>query len=216
MVQISELRERLGLHASTLQKQGYSLTGTMSKDEAENYLSKRTKASGRWTVGQAAEAAKMLAEITGESVPETSKPEIVERKPKAEMKTKAKTKQETKQIESVISIVARFVSGNDALFLTVIIGFVAQTLHTFRFATLCLGGAFAESLFIALAVDLTALTLTIRTRNAWYLVAFAAVHSLLNLTYYYNTTSLDFPRGLLSVVVAFANFAYSELFTKGK
>lgn len=129
----------------------------------------------------------------------------------------AKPKQE--QIEqpkkqTLINKVAQFVGENDFLFIVVAIGFFAQLTHTRRFVQTCLLSGDVEAILPAIAIDLTAFEVTIRTGKQGYLVAALFAHFAMNITYYIMTDRLNFGSALLSILLALSVFAYAELYTK--
>lgn len=70
------------------------------------------------------------------------------------------------------------------------------------------------SIIFALAVDCTALIMTVH-RGGWrYLAAFALLHLAMNITFHSQAHGITFGNALLSFVLALSNFSYTELFSK--
>lgn len=219
---------RLEMHKSTLNRAGISLLETPDLATLESFLSTKVKASGRWTAKQATAARRMLAEIRGESagVPTV---QTVERQPvaRARRPAKAHSAKPTSLLDapdgSARSVRARMIDevrGREFLFSVMAFGLVCQMVHTggFVFQNTPIEPYFlrvAMAVIFAFAVDCAALVLTIHKGTLAYLVGFALFHFLVNLHFHYTLSGESWRVAdvLLSAVVAFSNFSYSDLFT---
>jgi hypothetical protein len=228
---ISTASEYTGIDISTFRKAG--LTANSTQNEVVQFLQKRTEPRGAFSQEKAAKVVELLNTIENA---ETETPSEGK-----EMQVKAETKKETtpamprKKRETPIAKIvtetelqtetqSQTKSGNAFIsfllsdhFLSMVftIGFFAQTLHTVRFAKTCMTGSNeAEGWLFAIAIDLTAFTLSIRTKKDIFLIGSLIAHTAINLTYYYSTSEIGIANGLLSVLMALAVFSYSELITQ--
>ncbi len=110
--------------------------------------------------------------------------------------------------------------GQPFLVFAVLIGTGCQMIHT--------GGFFMANspvpdtlvtavlaVLFAIAIDSTALIMTVHRGGRAYLWAFALIHAMMNLCYHFEAThGLTLGTVLLSLVIPFSNFAYTELFAK--
>lgn len=125
------------------------------------------------------------------------------------------------------AVAGNFMRTEVFLFLAMIVGMVSQMVHT--------GGFFfnnspierpaikiALSVLFAVGVDSTALIMTIHRGGRVYLWTFAVIHFLMNVTFHTQVHSFEwtfqsyvgvFGYLLLSFVIAFSNFSYTELFS---
>lgn len=132
--------------------------------------------------------------------------------------------------ETTTPVAGNFLRTNQFLLFAMVAGMVSQMVHT--------GGFFynnspitqeelkmALSVLFALGVDSTALILTIHRGGKKYLYTFAVIHFLMNVTFHTQVHSFSwefksavgiFGYLLLSFVIAFSNFSYTELFSEKK
>lgn len=230
-----EALTQTGIHKDTFYKNG--ITKGSSDLEITSFLKERTKASGRFTQETADKVVSFLSNLSeSESEPNQGvqpkpiqKP-IQEPKPKpipipkqrTESETESKPKQrietekETgKESESESNQFISFLCGDVFLSCVFLVGAFAQVFHTVRFAKICVvGSGELEAWVFAVAIDLTAFTLSIRKGKDYFLFGSLFAHTAINLTYYYSTTGIGIANGLLSVLMALAIFSYSELITK--
>jgi len=110
--------------------------------------------------------------------------------------------------------------GQKFLVFAVLVGTASQMIHT--------GGFFLANspvpdsrisavlaVLFAIAIDSTALIMTVHRGGRAFLWAFALIHAAMNLCYHFETShGLTLGSVLLSLVIPFSNFAYTELFAK--
>lgn len=117
-----------------------------------------------------------------------------------------------------------YVGGSDFVFITMLICMVAQAFHTAAFF-IKVSPAEPEwvSWAFAAAVDLTALVMTMHKARRGYLIGFAVFHFVANI--FVKCPEVEIESGILifigqwlgvvvvSGILAFSNFSYTELFT---
>lgn len=161
------------------------------------------------------EAAKMVGQANGQP---TATPE-----PKPD---KQPVKERTSK--AVGSVRTNFLRSDAFLIVVMIITMLSQMIHTAGFFYLNSPledkrGSIVLAALFALGADCTALVMTIRKGGLFYLWAFAIIHFLMNVALHAQVHAFDFSLAgvisvggyaLLSFVIAFSNFSYTELFAK--
>lgn len=108
-----------------------------------------------------------------------------------------------------------------SLVIVMLVGLFGQMCHTFHLSWIETPIADnytrgAISVLVAIAVDCTALVMTINRGGMLYLISFALFHLAVNISLHCalsETGEITFPAMLLSAALAFSNFSYSDLFT---
>lgn len=224
-----DISNRLGMHPTSLQKAGIGMKADISRDELIRFLESRVKPSGAWKMEKASAAADWLFEITGildgydkpMPVPPLSTPHRPS-PPKPRPISPIAPVQNS-------AIETHWLKRDETMVVLLVIATGAQILHTssfFYFITPIPGEIFRiiTAILVGFAVDSAALIKTIRSGNRIYLIIFAVGHFFVNLSAHFRflekqqadidtTTWLFFGEScLLSFLVAFAVYSYSEAF----
>lgn len=231
-----DIANRLGMHPTSLQKSGIGLKSEVSKEDLIQFLKERIKPSGAWRAEKAEAAAAWYSEITGipaesndvpqvRPTPPTPAPEGERPKPKSRPTTPI---QQIAPVQNS-AIETHWLKSDQTMVALLVIATGAQILHTssfFYFITPIPGELFRiiTAILVGFAVDSAALIKTIRSGNRIYLIIFAIGHFFVNLSAHFRflekqqadidtTTWLFFGEScLLSFLVAFAVYSYSEAF----
>lgn len=225
-----DIANRLGMHPTSLQKAGIGMKADISRDELIRFLEGRVKPSGAWKGEKAAAAAEWLSEITGIPAESPDKPIPAPPLPMPQRPSPPKPRP-TSPIAPVqnSAIETHWLKSDQTMVTLLVIATGAQILHTssfFYFITPIPGEIFRiiTAILVGFAVDSAALIKTIRSGNRIYLIIFAIGHFFVNLSAHFRflekqqadidtTTWLFFGEScLLSFLVAFAVYSYSEAF----
>jgi hypothetical protein len=227
-----DIANRLGMHPTSLQKAGIGMAIEIQDTELIRFLESRIKPSGAWRPEKAAVAAQWYSELTGASLPAPSQ----DHEPNAKeqlTQIPARPRKPRQQIEfSPVqngAIETHWLRSDATMVALLVVATGAQILHTssfFYFITPIPGEVFriVTAILVGFAVDSAALIKTIRSGNRIYLIIFAIGHFFVNLSAHFRflertesdidtTTWLFFGEScLLSFLVAFAVYSYSEAF----
>lgn len=126
--------------------------------------------------------------------------------------------------EAPSALSGHFLRTDKFLFVTLFAAMVGQMIHTagFFYLNSPLEDSrlrFGLAALFAIGVDCTALVMTIHRGGLFYLVSFALFHFAVNITFHSQvhenpTLGAIFGYVLLSGVLAFSNFSYTDLFSK--
>jgi hypothetical protein len=228
-----DIANRLGMHPTSLQKAGIGMAIEVNDADLIRFLETRIKPSGAWRPDKAAVAAQWYSELTGSSI---SVPRIINPVTTSEpggQVTETKIRKPRTQVEFApvqnSAIETHWLKSDQTMVTLLVIATGAQILHTssfFYFITPIPGEIFRiiTAILVGFAVDSAALIKTIRSGNRIYLIIFAIGHFFVNLSAHFRflekqqaeidtTTWLFFGEScLLSFLVAFAVYSYSEAF----
>lgn len=231
-----DIANRLGMHPTSLQKSGIGMNVEIDKQDLIRFLGGRIKPSGAWRAEKAAAAEQWYLELTGGSIPDASndtEPHIPTL-PKPEWERPLPKRRPNIPVQEIApvqkgAIETHWLRSDQTMVVMLVVATCAQILHTssfFYFITPIPGDVFRimTAILVGFAVDSAALIKTIRSGNRIYLVVFAVGHFFVNLSAHFRflertesdidtTTWLFFGEScLLSFLVAFAVYSYSEAF----
>ena len=232
-IDVRKIRDFIGCATSTLTDNGLPPSGLVSQDEAIKTLTVLSVAKGRWARDKADKAKELLDLISGSltelpnvsNVPDVNSKPLGNETPKpSPSNTPNNIGKKPKEVEVKHnnSGFANMLLAYGFLSVTMTVGFLAQLYHTIEFALLCILGdskvldnplpAIVATL-MAVSIDLTALTVSVRTSKIWFLAVPLILHVvIIFLVYSPMDGGLTTGRIILSVAVSLANFSYSELF----
>jgi len=214
MVTGKELTDRLGMHPTSIQKQGIGVETVLDRDALIQFLGTRRKAAGQWRAEKAALADAWYCELTGEERitpdPEytatmTFKAADPITSEKREPVYPQRTTIDLTTTEPTGKIIApdanvkpvektHFLRSEGFMVAMLVLAILAQVLHTstfFYFVTPIPIDyiRIITAIVVGLAVDSAALVKTIRSGRHIYLVIFAVVHFGINMSAHFRFAS---------------------------
>lgn len=236
MVTGKDIANRLGMHPTSLQKSGIGMNDSVEKQDLIQFLGGRMKPAGAWKAEKAMAAEQWYLELTGGSMPDASNdvparpipPMPVPEGERPQSKPRVRPMPQIAPVQNG-AIETHWLKSDQTMVVLLVIATGAQILHTssfFYFITPIPGELFriVTAVLVGFAVDSAALIKTIRSGNRIYLIIFAIGHFFVNLSAHFRflekhqadidtTTWLFFGEScLLSFLVAFAVYSYSEAF----
>ena len=139
--------------------------------------------------------------------------------------TRTKGQKDTRTADKARTFDGHFLRTDTFLFLSLAVGMLGQMTHTAGFFFINSPITEPTALRLALAIlfaagtDCTALVMTVHRGGKGYLIAFALIHFALNITFHAQvhkepTWGAIFGYVLLSGVISFANFSFTDLFSR--
>lgn len=211
MVTGKELAERLGMHPTSIQKAGFSMSDELDSETLIRFLEGRRKAAGAWKPDKAAIADAWYCELTGGQPMEAAAQRTATNKTSLEVFSEGRSglkKRATLPTSDRIDILtspqpaspqpgANLVASQNFLRSGVfassmlVVAIVAQTLHTatfFYFITPVPDSIlrYVTAAVVGIGVDAAALVATIQSQRKWYLWAFAAIHFGINMSAHFR------------------------------
>ena len=215
MVTGKELAERLGMHPTSIQKAGFSMSDELDSETLIRFLADRRKAAGAWRPEKAAIADAWYCELTGSEpigcagrFDEHTAPTERAVKPTQEKRAApvpAKRVQSPPTYTPAMEIAApdanlrpvtkvHFLKSEGFMVAMLVLAILAQVLHTatfFYFVTPIPVDVirFVAAVVVGLAVDSAALVKTIQSGRRIYLIVFAIVHFGINMSAHFRFAS---------------------------
>lgn len=213
MVTVKEIVKRLGMHPTSIQKLGKTMSDELTQEELIQFLAERRKPAGAWRPEKAAIADAWYCELTGEvpivypgngdiqiTASPSNEPIVIvlpDKTPATHTPRKRPDPTHTKDGNENGALGANLTPSKNWLrsdtftIVMLLVAIVAQTLHTatfFYFITPVPDSIlrYVTAGVVGIGVDAAALVATIQSQRKWYLWTFALIHFGINMSAHFR------------------------------